>query len=72
MAAKRRSSRIPSFRLHKPTGQGFVEIRGRRRYLGRYDKEETQQKYRQVIADEGWVAWATMTGVPVARSKSLR
>lgn len=46
--------RTPKLRLHKATGQGFVEIEGRRRYLGRFDLPGTQEKYHRLIAE--WAA----------------
>lgn len=41
----------PSFRLHKASGQAFVELNGRRVYLGRHDRPETRQHYHQVLAE---------------------
>ena len=52
--AARKSERIPSFRHHKSSGQGFVELRGHRHYLGRYDKPETLEAYHRLIAE--WLA----------------
>lgn len=52
--AKTRTPRTPSFRLHKPTRQGFAEINGRRHYLGRYDSPEAKRKYHRLIAE--WIA----------------
>lgn len=46
--------RIPKFRHHKATGQGYVVLNGRQMYLGRYDKPEYQQRYHQVISE--WLA----------------
>ena len=51
---RNRSKRIPSFRHHKATGQGYVVLNGTHIYLGRYETPETQQKYHQVIAE--WCA----------------
>ena len=48
------SKRIPSFRHHKASGQGYVVLSGTHIYLGAYAKPETQQKYHQVIAE--WCA----------------
>jgi integrase len=48
------SPRVPSFRLHKQSGRGFVELNGRRIYLGRFADPATTQRYHQVIAE--WVA----------------
>ena len=52
--ASRRSNRLPSFRHHKASGQGFVEIQGHRHYLGRYELPETRRKYERLIAE--WLA----------------
>jgi integrase len=46
-----RIPRTPSYRLHKPTGQAFVEINGRRHYLGKYELPETQRAYHTLIAE---------------------
>lgn len=47
--------RIPRLRLHKASGQGYIEYRGRRKYLGRMDSPEdaaeTQERYRLAVAD---------------------
>ena len=43
----------PKLRRHSG-GQGFVELNGRRNYLGRFDLPKTQQRYHQLIAE--WVA----------------
>lgn len=44
----------PSFRHHKASGQGFVELSKRRVYLGVYGRPETEERYHQTIAE--WVA----------------
>lgn len=51
---KTKAPRTPSFRHHKATRQGFVEIDGRRIYLGRHDLPESRQKYHQTIQE--WIA----------------
>lgn len=51
---RNRTKRIPSFRHHKATDQGYVVLNGTHIYLGRYDKPETRQKYHQFIAE--WCA----------------
>jgi hypothetical protein len=43
--AKKKPHRTPSFRLHKASGQGYVELNGRRIYLGRFDRSDTKQRY---------------------------
>jgi integrase len=45
-----RSIRIPSYRLHKPTNQAIVVIRGRTFYLGRYGSVESRDEYERIIA----------------------
>ncbi len=46
-----RRPRIPSFRRHKASGQGFVEFDGKRHYLGRYELPETRQAYDTAVAE---------------------
>ena len=43
--------RPPKYQLHKATGQARVRIKGRDIYLGKYRSPESEQRYRQVIAD---------------------
>ena len=54
--------RRPKFRLHKASGQGFVEIEGHRHYLGRYDLPATHEKYHRFIAE--WIANGYKLPVP--------
>ncbi len=42
--------RVPSYRLHKASGQALVTIRGKDHYLGKHDSEESRQKYDELIA----------------------
>ena len=46
-----RPARIPSFRLHKPSGQAIVTIRGRMFYLGKYGSVESRSEYGRIIAE---------------------
>jgi len=46
--------RIPSYRLHKPTGQAVVTLNGRDYYLGKHDTPESHQRYHTLIAE--WIA----------------
>ncbi len=57
--------KVPSFRFHKATDQGYVELNGRRIYLGRFDQPETQKKYHQIIAE--WLAGGR--NLPVAQNE---
>ena len=57
-----RPPRTPSYRLHKPSGQGFAEINGKRHYLGKYELPETQRAYHTLIAE--WVPHGYRLPVP--------
>lgn len=54
--------RVPSYRLHKPTGQAVVTIRGRDHYLGKFDSPESREKYRGLIATYVATGYAPVTG----------
>ncbi|MFK7768790.1 MAG: tyrosine-type recombinase/integrase [Mariniblastus sp.] len=59
--ARRAGSRgraVPKYRLHKSTGKAVVTINGKDIYLGKYDTQESHQKYKQLIADH-WAAPGT-------------
>ncbi|MCA9304899.1 MAG: site-specific integrase [Phycisphaerales bacterium] len=58
-------SRIPMYRLHKPSGRAVVRLNGRDVYLGKYDTAESRAQYDAVIAD--WLA-----GSRIAASGSSR
>jgi hypothetical protein len=45
---------LPSYRLHKASGQAVVTLAGHDHYLGQYDSPESRQKYDQLIAE--WLA----------------
>ena len=42
---------IPNYRLHKATGQAFVELGGRRFYLGKHGSKASRELYEQRIAE---------------------
>lgn len=44
-----RSPRIPSYRLHKATGQAVVVLRGRSYYLGKFGSPTSKAEYRRLI-----------------------
>jgi integrase len=48
------ASRVPSYRLHKPTGLAVVTIGGRDVYLGKHDTPESRAEYDRLIAE--WLA----------------
>ena len=42
---------IPNYRLHKATGQGFVELGGRRFYLGKHGSKASREEYERRVAE---------------------
>lgn len=42
--------RVPSYRLHKASGQAVVVLNGNTLYLGKFGSDESKTKYRRVIA----------------------
>ncbi len=42
---------VPSFKLHKASGQGYAIFEGKRRYFGRFDLPESKARYDQFIAE---------------------
>ena len=47
----RRSNRVPSLTLHKPSGQARVRLGGRDHYLGPFGSPEAEEKYRRLVAE---------------------
>ena len=48
-----RKFRVPSYRLHKPSGRGVVTVGGKLVYLpGEFRSEESQAAYRRVLRDK--------------------
>jgi integrase len=45
---------LPTYRLHKASGQAVVTLAGRDIYLGRHNTAESHQRYQQVMAE--WLA----------------
>lgn len=46
----RKKSVIPSYLLHKPTGQARVRINGRDHYLGAYLSDESRRRYGELVS----------------------
>ena len=42
--------RIPKYRLHKPSGQAVVTVRGKDYYLGRHGSPESRSEYDRLVA----------------------
>lgn len=49
-----RGDRIPSYRLHKASGQAVVVLGGRSFYLGKFGTPGSRSEYRRVLAE--WLA----------------
>jgi len=47
----KQSFHTPSYRLHKPSGQARVIIRGEHIYLGKYGSPEGREKYHRLVAE---------------------
>jgi hypothetical protein len=54
--------KVPSYRLHKPTGQAVVRIDGRDHYLGLHGTEASHEAYRRTIAE--WLTHAASQPAP--------
>jgi integrase len=50
----RLTRKLPSYRLHKPSGQALVTLNGRDRYLGPWNSPESRAEYDRLIAE--WLA----------------
>ncbi len=43
--------RLPTYRHHKPSGQAFVELNGKRHYLGKFGTPRSRAEYKRMIAE---------------------
>lgn len=59
-----RSPRIPKYRHYRPKNLAVVRINGRDHYLGRFGSEESQERYRRLIAE-----WLTTNGTETSRDR---
>jgi hypothetical protein len=55
-------NRVPSYRLHKPSGQALVCLSGRRVYLGKHNTAESKERYRKLVAE--WLAAGAVAPPP--------
>lgn len=44
-------ARTPGYRLHKPSGLAFIEIRGKRHYLGPHGTADSRRKYTKLLTE---------------------
>lgn len=42
---------VPKYRHHKGSGQAFVQIKGKRHYLGKWDSPESKERYSAFVAE---------------------
>jgi hypothetical protein len=42
---------VQKYRRHKGSSQAFVQVQGRRHYLGKWDSPESKQRYARSIAE---------------------
>lgn len=42
---------VPNYRLHKASGQAFIELGGRRFYLGKYGSKASHEEYERRLAE---------------------
>jgi hypothetical protein len=50
----RLTNKLPSYRLHRPSGRAVVTLNGRDHYLGGWNTPESRTEYDRLIAD--WLA----------------
>ena len=50
----RSATRLPKYRHYKPNDLAVVRLDGKDHYLGKYDSEESREKYRRLVAE--WFA----------------
>ncbi len=69
----KRNGHVPSYRLHKPSGQARVIVNGKHVYLGTYGSPESRENYARVIAqmNSGQEAAPCATRSPDMRALSI-
>jgi len=46
-----KSVKLPKYRHHKGSGQAFVQVKGHRHYLSKYNSDHSRERYRRFIAE---------------------
>lgn len=59
-----RKVRIPTYRLHRPSGQAVVILRGKDHYLGPYGSERSRGEYDRLVAE-----YVPTSGPDIAHAK---
>lgn len=42
---------IPKYHLHRGSGQAFIQIKGKRHYLGKFDSPQSKEAYSRFVAE---------------------
>ncbi len=63
---RKRKNHVPSYRLHKASGQAVVAINGQTRYLGKHGSKPSREGYARAIAE-----WSAQGGVVVPDKSGL-
>ncbi len=50
MMSRKKKLSIPSYCLHKATGQAYVKLNGKRHYLGEYGTQKSKHKYHELVS----------------------
>jgi integrase len=64
-----RQPRIPSYRLHKPSGQAVVTLNGKDLYLGGHGSPESHEAYERAVAE--WLANHRLDPAPSAPCRTV-
>jgi integrase len=63
------SNKLPSYRLHKPSGRAVVTIAGKTIYLGKFGTPESREEYDRVLAE--WLTRTRCRTLPIGLGNSL-
>ncbi len=61
---------VPKYRHHKGSGQAFVQIKGRRHYLGKWDSPAEQRAIRRLRCRVGRLPRRLATSLPLTTPAS--
>ena len=61
-----RPRKVPSYCLHKASGQAYVTLNSREHYLGKYGSQESHEKYARLIAEHCPYAQSALVTPPSA------
>ena len=62
MSNRNSTSRVPSYRRHKPSGQAVVTLNGRDNYLGKWNTKASRAEYERLIGE--WLVGGRRTSSP--------